>query len=185
MRSGINQTNKQTNKLPECWLPVNQFGFRENHSTLDTVQLLHKIQIQRHKGNPVTILNLDLKKAFDKLSRPAILTGLIKLGLRGRLLGWISDLLNNREQCVRHNGGLSGWKRTESGVPQGAILSPLLFALTTIPLARLLTTMYVDDAQLVSESTSLSEQYKEIRILYYNKPQNKLFPSYYPPRLSL
>ena len=74
------------------------------------------------------IVYLDLKKAFDRVSIPRLLHILsTRVGIRGRLWGWLRSFLSTRRirACDRSEAG--EWCDIRYGVPQGAVLSPLLF----------------------------------------------------------
>jgi len=56
-----------------------------------------------------------------------------------------------RYQCVKVNGTLSSWEQVSSGVPQGSVLGPLLFALHVNELPSLVSSkllMFADDIKL-------------------------------------
>jgi hypothetical protein len=66
---------------------------------------------------------------------------------------WIYSFLANRQQRVFHNGKLSNWKEVVSGVPQGSLLGPVLFALLIDSLqpihAQSSYIKYADDISIV------------------------------------
>ena len=45
----------------------------------------------------------------------------------GNLLAWLKNFLSNRTQCVVLDGKQSQPAAVTSGLPQGAVLAPLLF----------------------------------------------------------
>ncbi|XP_068204845.1 uncharacterized protein [Palaemon carinicauda] len=70
---------------------------------------------------------LDLKGAFDKANKDVILECLVKKGIKGKLLMWISQYLSNRRGTVMFQGYESTEKYFELGTPQGGVLSPMIF----------------------------------------------------------
>ncbi len=75
------------------------------------------------------------------------------LGIRGKLLAWISNYFVGRKQSVKIGTQFSGWIDISSGVPQGSVLGPLFFILFINELVRDLpkgvtVMLYADDAKL-------------------------------------
>ena len=76
--------------------------------------------------NKQTLSSLILVRLWTKL----ITKKLLKLhfyGIRGNILNWIKDFLDNRTQSVILNGSNFHNITVSSGVPQGSVLAPILF----------------------------------------------------------
>ena len=71
----------------------------------------------------------DIKKAFDRVWIPGLLRKLNSVGVRRDALAWFESFLSNWRQCTMVGGALSTVSILHAGVPQGGILSPLLFSL--------------------------------------------------------
>ena len=68
------------------------------------------------------------------------------------MLDWFVSYLSGREQRVVVNGKTSNWRNVTSGVPEGALLAPLLFALYINDLPSAIQSsqcvMFADDVKL-------------------------------------
>ncbi len=118
----------------EC-LDPQQNGFRQKRCTIDNlVRLQQEIQDGFTLNQSTLCVFFDLEKAFDRISRAAILDTLQKWKFRGNLPRFIQSFLSNRTFRVRIADQLSTVRLQETGTPQGSVLSPLLFiiALTDI-----------------------------------------------------
>ena len=103
-------------------------GFKEKDSTINQlVHLCHNIYQGLDNAKDICLVFLDVSKAFDKVYHPALLHKLERMGVTGRLLGWIASYLSDRKQVVVINGVSSEEKSINASVPQGSILGPLLF----------------------------------------------------------
>jgi len=108
----------------------NQHGFRVGHScTTQLITLTEDILHALDQRKQVDIKLLDFAKAFATVPHQRLLKKLKFYGIRNNIFNWISTWLTNRTQHVLLNGISSISVRVSSGVPQGTVLSPLMFLL--------------------------------------------------------
>ena len=77
--------------------------------------------------NKQTLSSLILVRLWTKLITKKLLLKLHFYGIRGNILNWIKDFLDNRTQLGILNGSNSHNIAVSSGVPQGSVLEPILF----------------------------------------------------------
>lgn len=134
-------------------IPDKQCGFRKNFSTISALAtVLDDIFGACDEGRMSILVLLDFSKAFDTLDHRLMLAKLKYYGFDIDSIQLISSYLNNRSQKVVYNNVTSNGLNILSGVPQGAILSPLLFIIYTIDIIlapnHCQTQAYADDTQL-------------------------------------
>ena len=115
-----------------CVLPPFISGFRRGRSAIDNVVhvcLENKIKKTiNNKGKINTIVVfLDIEQAYDTVVIEGLLSKLKTRGIRGKMFNFLQQYLTNRTYQVRINNQLSETKTLSKGLPQGSILSPLLF----------------------------------------------------------
>ncbi|GFS85013.1 RNA-directed DNA polymerase from mobile element jockey [Trichonephila clavipes] len=107
-----------------------QTAFRTHHSTTDQLFYLNQSIIDGFQEKPhkkTLAVFLDISAAFDRVWRQKLVHTIQGTGINGKALLWINDFLRGRKFSVRFNGALSESRRMWAGVPQGSVLSPLLF----------------------------------------------------------
>jgi len=131
------------------WFASIQAGFRRGHSCGDQIiRITQAIEdgFQQKKMNRAVLVLLDYSKAFDTVWRQRLLLAMAEKGVPLICLKWIHGFLSNRQAKVRLNGTLSCFKTLRQGVPQGCVLSALLFLFFINNLAETLITQFGDDA---------------------------------------
>ncbi|CAB4038293.1 Hypothetical predicted protein [Paramuricea clavata] len=139
-------------------LSTHQSGNKKHHSC-ETLNLLTGDTILKAMdGKLVTALILiDLSKAFDSVNHTFLLTKLSNVGASPSVVKWFESYLTGRTQSVRIGSTVSTPLPVFYGVPQGAILSPLLFSIYTNDLPSSVhhskLESYVDDSKLLLSFT--------------------------------
>jgi hypothetical protein len=86
------------------------------NSTL-TSALFNRTKPRQKCPNRYTVFRF--RQTFDSVDHNLIIEKLQFFGVKGMVLIWFRDYLNNRTQRVVMEGVCSGWTHVTSGVPQG------------------------------------------------------------------
>lgn len=136
-------------------------GFRSHLGTQDAMLLLQREVLNPVGGVPQkdnrAILGLDLQSAFDRVKHSAILANMAKFGMGERSYNYVKSFLTRR--TARLEVGSEKLSERELGcvgTPQGSVISPLLFNLIMIDVARSLDALspkiryciYADDVTI-------------------------------------
>ena len=106
-----------------------QGGFREGRGTIDQIFLLNEIVAKRAEEGQCTLLAfVDVQKAYDRVWKPGLLAKLYASGVGGKCFSLLKDILAQVSRVVSLNGCASDEFKVDSGVPQGSVLSPWLYA---------------------------------------------------------
>ena len=105
-----------------------QSGFRRAKSTDDHLfRLSQSIMESFNRGEHVVAAFLDIEKAFDNVWHNGLRYKIYQLDLPTKMTSWLSDFLVGWLIQVNVNSFLSSQINPKAGVPQGSVLSPLLF----------------------------------------------------------
>jgi ribonuclease HI len=147
------------------WICDDQAGFRRLRGCEDQVIRLTQEISDGFEARPAkrTVLALlDYSKAYDKVWRYELIGHMIEIGVPARFVKWCKAFLTNRQANVRLDGSTCRYKLLSQGLPQGAVLSPLLFSLyinrvrSIIP-AGLKVSMYADDIAIWATDNNKDE----------------------------
>lgn len=144
-------------------LAKSQYGFRKGMSTLDGLSLITTdIRIAFAKKESLIAVFLDIAAAYDNVLLPVLRNKLQQLSIPERLVRFISNLLMDRKILIKPQSSLLPVRNVWKGLPQGSVLSPLLYSLYThdldhsiSPICKVL--QYADDLAIYMRTNSMED----------------------------
>ena len=109
-----------------------QAGFRKRRCTTDQCLRLSQFVsdgFQSTNKERTVLMLFDYSKVYDTVCRTGLLQKMLDIGIPLRFVQWMTAWLTNRIARVQLNGVTGRCRTFREGLPQGSILSPLLFVL--------------------------------------------------------
>lgn len=136
-------------------LSSTQYGFVSGRGTQPLLEdFADDLNLTFEKHQVACALFIDVAKAFDTVSHNILLTKLQTIGFRGPFLSLLQNFLTGRSQLVSIGNRRSSRVSLKAGVPQGSVLSPLLFNVFVNDMSKAVSTcklfQYADDTVLLS-----------------------------------
>ena len=151
-------------------LDISQCGFRKGRCTTDhLVRFEAFVRDALVNGDHVVSVLFDLEKAYDTTWKHGILKDLQDLGFRGNMPTFIDNFLTDRKFQVRLGSTLSDPFEQEMGVPQGSILSPLLFNIKINNIVKSVKegidkSLFVDDFSISARGKTLAGVERQLQL---------------------
>lgn len=142
-------------------ITAKQHGFTGGKST--STNLLEYTNYLTNKmmgGGQIDAIYTDLAKAFDKINHTTLLDKISRLPISHCLVKLLHSYLVDRKQYVCVYGEKSNCITPQSSVPQGSILSPLLFALFINDLSPRIHSeilMFADDVKIFLKINDIAD----------------------------
>lgn len=115
------QNNSIIDKAQEGFLP-------QKNTTRYLYKMNASLEEARRRKRSAMLLFLDFEKAFDSVPVSALLVKLRRYGVKGMFLRLIHSFLSSREITLKVNEFIGPKRKADMfGLPQGSVLSPLLF----------------------------------------------------------
>ena len=112
----------------------NQHAFSQGRSTVSALVNITQTWFNETDNRPegkkaIHSLFIDFSKAFDLVDHSILLSKLKDRNINKSLWLWTKSFLQARTQQVKLPGVLSSTQICPAGVPQGSVISPLLFSI--------------------------------------------------------
>mmetsp|Transcript_23103 Transcript_23103/g.40866 ORF Transcript_23103/g.40866 Transcript_23103/m.40866 type:complete len:759 (+) Transcript_23103:1316-3592(+) len=149
--------------------PDHQAAFRRRRSTHEHLTVFTDTVTKLNRDTIAVALLLDVSKAFNSVWHERLLVQLHAKGLPLHMIRFLASWLSDRQCATRIDGAISAFLPHTRGVPQGSVLSPLLFnAYFSSALEGIdgLPLLYADDAAIIitaprSELTSALQRMQQ------------------------
>ena len=107
-----------------------QGGFRVQRGCPDSYYLLHEtLSFRKELKLKTYACFIDVKKAYDTVWQNGLWKRLWDIGIKGKTWRIIREWYQGMQSCVLLDGDATRYFDLEQGVKQGAVLSPLLYAI--------------------------------------------------------
>ncbi len=139
----------------------NNYGFKERNSTTDALISILKEISWAHHNNYVSVLILDLKKAFDLVHHKILLFKLRKVGFR-RIIKLFKSYLTERKQYIKSGRKRNATKSLSSiSVIQRSVVGRHLFLIFIDDIFNLvikgIMMLFADDLTIVFSDKDINK----------------------------
>jgi hypothetical protein len=144
-------------------LAASQHGFRPLRSCTSALLPLANLVAegfnQERPPDRTIAVAIDISKAFDSVDHGQLLAELNTSPLHHNLIRWLASYLRGRQSACTYRGALSPCRRVNTGVPQGSVISPILFNyfVRDFPQTARLQTSYADDFTTADSSNDIND----------------------------
>ena len=141
------------NPVVDPQLPDEQAGFRHGRCTVhQIIKLTEDIEESFEEGNKAGAVLVDLTAAYDTVWHHGLTLKLLRIVPDRHLVRFLATIIANRSFITKTSDGqTSRLRRLRNGVPQGSVLSPMLFNIyiSDLPSTTSRKYGYADDLALL------------------------------------
>lgn len=140
-----------------------QFGFRKGRSTMDSLNILATdIRLTFSKNEYLLGCFLDISAAYDNVLLPVLRAKMLHLSIPAKIVHIVTKLFMGRSIKIRNGNSYHPPRTLWRGLPQGSVLSPLLYSIYTYDLEQSVLSFcnilqYADDLVLYTSAKSIDK----------------------------
>ena len=131
------------------------------HSTVhQLLELYNSILNSLEKKEFSCFVFCDFSKAFDKVWHKGLIHKMNSYGIQGKLIKWFENYLFKRRQKLINKNSWSSFEPVSAGVPQGSVLTSLMFLIYINDIGEKLISLsrlFADDTSLGYSSQSVDQ----------------------------
>ena len=158
------------------WWCDEQAGFRSSRSCEDQILSLSQSISNGFQNRPAlrsVLALLDFSKAFDTVWRNRLFEIMMDKGVPTTMVKWIRGFLCDRNARVRIDNVMGKCLQLHQGVPQGAVLSPLLFifyinGIKDIVPEEVQVSLYADDIAIWAQHKDIQVAQEAVQLAVSN-----------------
>lgn len=145
-------------------LPENHFSGRPGRTTTDAVHVLaHRVKDAWRVGKVVSAVLLDISQAFPTVCHERLLDNMRKRRIPENIVSFVASFLAGQATYLQFADFESGALSIPTGVPQGSLLSPILYLFSSADLLEITNDRgctafsggYIDGTMIVAVSESI------------------------------
>lgn len=141
----------------------NQHAYQDNRGTTSAIAITYqRIAFSQQDHQQCNVINRDISKAFDRVWHAGLKYKLCRLNMPRIFTASLCSFLDNRSAIVQVNNYKTMPFPLNTGVPQGAVLSPSLFNIFTADTRELRHSQHTSYADDVSQIITYHGPSKEI-----------------------
>ncbi|GBN69921.1 hypothetical protein AVEN_176671-1, partial [Araneus ventricosus] len=150
-------------------IPPSVNGFLPLRDNQLAVYKIHTAISEAHSHKKYFIgINLGIKSAYDTVCIDGLIFKCLHLGINDNITKVLHNFLQNRTLQVRWRNSLSGTKPVQKGLPQGSVVSPILFVCFLADFSETLDVgaeylIFADDIFIFCAHTSLDHISKKLQ----------------------
>ena len=140
---------------------------------MDSLNILGtKITKAINMGETCLVMYIDLSAAFDRVWHGTVLQKMVHMSFSGRIIGWMQSFLSDRSFKLWLEEKMSVEIGIKSRVPQGAVLSPVLFNILMSDIVKIYEVQYLefaDDLAIMYAAEDQRQEVAKVQWLRYSK----------------